>query len=310
MNAATRRLPARRTRKGAVTAPRQGDPLERWNRYREQHNPLRGLTMSRAVSLVESYPRGEFADLMWTLGAPFVGIEAADADLCAIVGRRADALYEMDWNAKEMAGDRVDASLAQEQAAFIDELAESVEGLEDVVEHLALAACRGFSLVEIVPKWTERGVELLPVDHWNVVRDGLRGDWFYNPAAMQVGARALGDELRLDPRRFVIREVRRPFGRIALAKHVRSNLAERDWSSFAEIFGLPSGVVTMPPDVPEDREAEFEAAARAIAEGGSGALPNGSDYKPNPAVTGKSGAPFREFLDYLTEKLVLVGTGG
>lgn len=290
-------------------APRPIRPTQRI-RHREHHNPLRGLTMARAVALVESYPRGEFADLMWTLGAPYVGIECADPDLSAIIGRRADALYEMDWNAKPMSGPRIDPHLAADQAAFIDTLAESIDGLEDVVEHLALAACRGYSHVEIIPTHTRDGIELRPVDHWNIVRDGLHGPWYYNPDALPVAATHLPDHYRIDPRRFIIREVRRPFGRIAIAKFVRSNLAERDWSAFAEIFGLPSGVVILPPDIPEDREAEFEYAARALAEGGSGSLPHGADYRPNPATTGRTGGPFRDFLDYLTEKLVLVGTGG
>ncbi|MEI7733203.1 MAG: hypothetical protein WCO56_26770 [Verrucomicrobiota bacterium] len=64
----------------------------------------------------------------------------------------------------------------------------------------------------------------------------------------------------------------------------------------------------MPPNVPVDKVAQYESAAEAIAEGGSGALPNGSDYKPNDQPRGVN--PFKEYLAYFTEKLVMAGTGG
>jgi len=89
---------------------------------------------------------------------------------------------------------------------------------------------------------------------------------------------------------------------------VRGNLGEKDWDGFLEIYGIPGGVVIMPPDVSPDREAEFEQAARDVAEGGSGALPHGSDYKPNTEPRGNN--PFKQRLDHLSEKLILAGTGG
>lgn len=278
-------------------------------KQREQHNPLRNLKINQAVRLVESYPRGEFADLMWTLGAPFVGVEAADADLSAIIGRRADALYEMDWNCKPSTGERFDDKLAEEQAEFLHEIAEGINNIESAIEHLALASCRGFSVVEIVDEGNGK-IALEPVDHWNIARDGLAGDWYYNPESRQISAKRLGEEMKIDPTRFIIREVPRPFGRIAIAKFIRTNLAERDWASFTEIYGLPSGVVVMPEGTSEEGRDLFASQAEAIAEAGSGALPFGSEYFANPATTGMTSGPFRDLLDYLTEKLILVGTGG
>jgi hypothetical protein len=42
--------------------------------------------------------------------------------------------------------------------------------------------------------------------------------------------------------------------------------------------------------------------------GASGVLPSGSDYQPNASPPGAG--PFRAYLDYFTEKLVLAATGG
>jgi phage gp29-like protein len=66
----------------------------------------------------------------------------------------------------------------------------------------------------------------------------------------------------------------------------------------------------MPPDVGPDDEAVFLAAAQAVAEGGSGALPAGSSYAPNTSDKGRGADPFETHLDYWSKKLVLVGTNG
>ena len=47
------------------------------NRWRDSFNPLRGLTMSRAVQLMEAAQRGVMADLQWLYGSE-LGIEATD----------------------------------------------------------------------------------------------------------------------------------------------------------------------------------------------------------------------------------------
>ncbi|MBI5693657.1 MAG: DUF935 family protein [Verrucomicrobia bacterium] len=271
------------------------------NRWREQYNPLRGLTLARAVQLAEAYFRGEMADLQWTA----FWIEQTDADLLALLECRFGRLLEMDWHIKT--AEDADEALAGDQAEFLRERFDAIDNLYEAVEHLGMAAFRGFAHCE---KWTSGGVvtHLEIVDQWNVVRDGLAGPWKYNPEARSVGFRALPEANLMPPEGFLFRQVRRPINRIALFKFVRANLSEKDWDGFNEIYGIPGGVVIGPSNVPEGKEAEYEAAAQEIAEGGSGYLPNGSDYKPNSAPRGSQ--PFKERLDHLSEKLVLAGTGG
>ena len=294
-------------RTGAVLT--QDDRIELWNRWREYLNPVRGLTMRKAVDLIESYARGDFANLMWTFGAPFMGIETADEDLSAIIGRRTDALVEMDWNAKPMTGDNVDEKLAEEQVAFINQLCNGIgDAIYDGIEHLAIAFNRGFAQCEIIETYGGTVTELRPVDQWNVVRKGLRGGWKYNPDALQTNWENLPEENEMDPRRFVYREVPRPVGRVALRKFIRANMSDKDWDAFVEIYGLPGGVVIGPPNVPPDKEAQYETWAKGAAQGGSGYLPHGAEYHANDAPRGVQ--PFEKHLEYLTKKLVLVGTGG
>ena len=66
------------------------------NRWRDSFNPLRGLTMARAVALMEDAQRGVMADLQWLYGSE-LGIEATDADLMTIIERTVAGVADMDW---------------------------------------------------------------------------------------------------------------------------------------------------------------------------------------------------------------------
>lgn len=271
------------------------------NRWREQYNPLRGLTLARAVQLAEAYFRGEMADYQW---ACFF-VEQTDPDLFALLEMRLGRIVEMDYSFTAEKG--ADKALVEEQTQYLTEKFALIDNVYEAVEHLALAPFRGFSHCE---KWYEGGeiVHLECVDQWNVAREGLRGPFRYNPAARSCTYEALGAEADMPPEQFVFMEVRRPINRIALFKFIRANLCEKDWDAFVEIYGVPGGVLIGPPNVDPNKLDEYTTAAEKIAEGGSGYAPHGSDWKPNTAARGSQ--PFKERLNHLSEKLVLVGTGG
>jgi len=86
-------------------------------------------------------------------------------------------------------------------------------------------------------------------------------------------------------------------------------MGRKDWAAFTEIFGLPNGVAIMPANIPPGMEDQYRAAAERVADGVSGALPNGSDIKfPSASVRGD--APFKTFCDAQDYDVVLAGTGG
>lgn len=289
----------------ATSAPRPltlAQRVEAANRWRETYNPLRGLTIRRAVELSEAYFRGQMADLQWT----YFFIEQTDPDLTALLELSFGRLLEMDWNI--LTPEDADEKLATEQEAWLRERYDAIDNLYDMFEHMGLARFRGFGHCE---KWLGADGEISHleiVDQWNVERDGLRGAWKYNPTGRTTNFRALPAEALMPPEQFLFRQVARPVNRFALLKFVRSNLSEKDWDAFNEIYGIPGGVVIGPPNVPEGQAAVYEDAGKKVSEGGTGYLPNGSDWKANTAARGMQ--PFKERLDHLTEKLVLAGTGG
>jgi phage gp29-like protein len=278
------------------------------NRWREQFNPMRGLTIAQVVSLREAFVRGEMADYQWLS----FWIEQADADLFAVIERRVSAILEMDWKVKVVSEQRRgkdwDEGLAAEQAAALTEAYNRISNLEDAKEHLTMAVFRGFAHCELVRDGGGEVVELRPVDQWNVVRDGLNGGWKYNPEGAATTFAALSTANLMVPEDFMVRTVKRHVNFYALPKFCRTSLGEKDWTAFIEIYGVPGGVVTMPPNIPQGKESEYEDTAVAVAEGGSGAVPNGSTYTPNDSPRGTD--PFSPFLRYFSEKLVLVATGG
>lgn len=291
----------------------------------EQTNPLRGLTLARAVALMEATLRGEYALPQWTLWH----VEQSDPDLIALEARRSSALMEMDWNIKiadlksrvsgieKLSAPRstLDAKLASEQANALLEAYNRFDNLNECIEDMALAFCRGFSISQFEFSGSDstlsapRSPDHLGLyDPWNIVRHGLKGDFYFNPEGRSVSWKTLGQDNRIDPANHIIYTPRSNLMRIALYKFVRQNLSQKNWDAFIEIYGIPSCFIIGPPNVPPEKETQFETAAKDAADGAGGYLPNGSDIKFANDARGVN--PFRDHLKYLQEQLILAGTGG
>jgi phage gp29-like protein len=290
-----------------------GQLLRKTEKWREFYNPLRGLTIQRAVCLLEAYRRGEMTELQWL----YSHIEEGDATLLALVERRTSALSELDWDVLIVEDNDLPKGStrdqAEEQRDYLAEVYGQIDNLREAIEFLALATFRGFAHVQKQDRDGDGIVDHLePLDQWNWVRDGMFGDWFYNPKAQAVTADALKNspDAIIEPSQFIIREVPRHLDRIALIKRVRTNLAEKDWTAFLEIYGIPGGVATMPAQAPntDAEKNKYLAMAEDVAGGGNGVLPFGSTWTPNDGPRGEN--PFRDFLRYLDEQLILAGTGG
>jgi phage gp29-like protein len=279
------------------------------NRYREYLNPLRGYTLERVVQWIEQGERGEFADLMWAERK----VEKASPTMIGLIKRWRAALRKLDWEIKivsELPAGATDA-MAEAQQQTLRAAYEKIDNLREAFAHLVHARFRGFAHVQ---RHRENGevVHLECLDQWNFVRDGIYGDWYFNQGGEPATHLSLDrviqipdDVLQQD---WIVRQDDLPVNEIALRYYAYEALAMKDWASFIEIYGIPSGIVIMPPNIPDGKEAEYETAAIEVSEGGGGALPNGSDYKPNDQPRGTN--PFKEFLDYAREQIVLAGTSG
>src|SRR5712692_5250346 len=118
------------------------------NAWREYYNPLRALTLVRAVSLIEAAQRGMFAELQWL----YSKIEGSDATLMALIERRTSALIALDHNFKTLPADKIPPgateTMAEDQAAALRDAYDGLDNLREAIEFLALASFRGFSHLE------------------------------------------------------------------------------------------------------------------------------------------------------------------
>jgi len=296
------------------------------NRWRENYNAARGLTMRRVVDLLEAGQRGDTALLQWT----YATAERRYSTLNGLLSRCEAPLTNFDWTVRikeelpEMAGaggadgggkaDSAVLEMAERQRVTLRDAYERVDNLREAIRHLHLAEFRGYAHLQKHRDANGDVTHLEPLNQWCVCRDGLEGDWFWNPEArMGATAASLGEENRiggpaLPLEDFIIQECARPIDEVGLRNYVRSALCDKNWDGFVEIYGIPGGVVVMPPNVPQGRESEYEAAAKQVAEGGSGAIPSGADYKANDGPRGVD--PFTPRLNRLDAEVVLVGTGG
>lgn len=272
------------------------------NTWRDGYNPLRSLTIQRAVQLLEDGERGAFADLQWT----YRFIEMQDATLGALVERRTSAIQELAWDIKERAempaGKK---AVARRQKEALTAAYQKIGNLSAAFEAMAMASFRGFARLEKVTDENGDIVELAPVDQWFWVRRGLYGPWKLNRES-RLGT-VDGEDVP-EPR-FMSREVSRPINRVALIAFVRKALSQKDWDGFIETYGIPAVFIVMPDDVPEEKSAEYLEMADQVTGDARGVLPGGSEVKTvDNGARGNN--PFKDHIAYQDEQVVLRGTGG
>lgn len=273
------------------------------NVWRDQFNPLRGLTMRRAVAHLEEGERGAYADIQWV----FRYVEKRDATLRA--GKRSllAAVTEMDWSIKTVEEKRLPkgwtVAQAEAQAQELRSAYDAILNLTRAIEFLALAEFRGFSHLEKVRDGSGGIERLEPVPQWYWCRDGINGEWTYNPEARS----GLVKGQAVDLARFVIREVEDPIDEIALLAFVRKQLGKKDQDGFIESFAVPAIFAVMPPNVPQGQERDYQALAERVIGNARGSLPHGTDIKTVDAGA-RGVAPFRDYLRQLDEEIVLAIT--
>ena len=270
------------------------------NAWRENLNPLRGLTMERIVRMIEEGERGALADVQWF----YQGMERADSLIATVIARRKAALMAAQWNVRTEDA-APDPALAREQAAFLLAEYDRVSNLREAVAFLATAPFRGYAHLE--KHFGVRGevTRLEPVEQWFWCRKGMFGAWQYNPGARSgaVEGRAIRKE------NFILLETPCALDRMLAIYSFRRNLALKDWDGYLEIYGIPSLFFVGPPGATEEKEKLYAEIAERLSSAGRGYLPNGTTVTHvNGGGTGR--APFSDHLQYLDKQIALLGTGG
>ena len=280
------------------------------NSARAQYNPLRGITLQRVVGLLEAGERGQYRDLQWL----YRMVEKRDAVLRALVRRRSAALVKLSWDIKQIPEESLPKGStvkdAEAQALALRTLYDGIGNFKDAIKFLALAEFRGFSILEKTYNGSSstdpsKIDSLDPIKQWFWVRDGLAGDWKFDPDL--TGSFRTAEPV--DPSSIVVREVSDPVNEIGLIAFLRKSMSQKDWDGFVEVFGIPDIFFTMPPGMSAEDQKEWLATAEDLAGAGRGAIPDGGDVKVvGGDVRGTN--PFKDHLEYQDTMMVLAGTGG
>lgn len=295
--------------------------VRRSNFWRDNYNPLRGLTIARLLALFEQAERGAFSEIQLTLRKA----EKRFPILKGFVEKLLSSIEELDGKVrvKEQLPEGATPAMAEAQRKFLQARYDLLQNFKSSVAQIALADVRGYAVLQKhrFQGGTNDGAvrELYWLEPWCWARDGFYGDFYYNEnSQFGVGlgscSATLGEDNRIGSRampreEFVVREAESPLYEIALIAFVGWLMGRKDYAAFTEIFGLPNCIVIMPANVPPGKELEYKITAEKAAKGISGAMPNGTDVKfPTSQVRGS--APFEDFCGAQEKDLVLAGTGG
>jgi len=148
------------------------------NQWRENLNPLRGVTMERIVRMIEEGERGAMADVQWF----YQSMERADSLIATVIARRKAALMSAEWNVR-VEENASDPELAREQADFLISEYDRISNLREAVAFLATSAFRGYAHLEKHFDKSGAIVKLESVEQWFWCRKGMFGEWQYNAGA-------------------------------------------------------------------------------------------------------------------------------
>jgi phage gp29-like protein len=270
------------------------------NQWRENLNPLRGLTMERIVRMIEEGERGALADLQWF----YQSMERADSLIATVIARRKAALMSAEWNVR-MDENPNDAGLAREQAEFLMAEYDRIGNLREAVSFLSSAAFRGYAHLEKHYGKNGEVTRLEPVEQWFWCKKGMFGEWQYNAGAKS----GIVEGKKIQRENFILLESQCALDRMLAIYYFRRNLALKDWDGYLEIYGIPSLFFVGPPGATTEKEKLYAEIAENLASAGRGYLPNGTSVTHvNGGGSGR--APFAEHLTYLDKQIALLGTGG
>lgn len=267
-------------------------------------NPLRGLNSKDVESILDMSRRGFISRLALIYSI----LESSDINVSTILTRRESALVGCDWEIRKRKAKDADENLAKEQQDFLTEqfsVAEDSGTLIDAIKALQLATFRGLAVVE--PRYTRNGLyDFVCYDTWNFAIDPATKRVYWNPKATDYSNfSALKD---VTDTNLVIGLNERPVDGLALPVYIRSEFGEDSWSRLVARRGLPNCYIIAPP-LNETKISDFAAAAKKVADGGSGALPNGTQVVTEKTDPGNHQA-FDLFLEHQQKRIILAGTGG
>ena len=271
-------------------------------------NPLRGLNAKDVENILDFSETGCISRLELI----FRMLEKSSIDVSTILTRRQAALIGCDWEIRKRENATQNAAmdkLADEQVAMLNEQfgrAEDDGSLIEAIKCLGTAIFRGIAVVE--PRFNDQGlVGFETFDAWNFSIDPVTKDVYWNPKAIDC-TNFQQTLKKVTGTRCIVSLEETPVDGLALPIYIREYFGEEQWARLVARRGLPACYIIAPP-LAGDKVTQFTNAAKKVADGGSGALPNGSQVITEKMDAANSQS-FDLFLAHQQKQIILAGTGG
>lgn len=157
------------------------------------------------------------------------------------------------------------------------------DGLTSAIEHLALAAFRGRSVIKPFID-SEKGLLLKKIDNWNVLEHNNK--LFWNPDVDSGNWPVEGNLQQISENEVLCIRDRQPIDIPGIQIYLRQLVGEQQWARFVERQGIPQIIITAPDGTPDTELQVWNQRAMQIYEGGSGVLPPGAKIDEMTAARG------------------------
>lgn len=271
-------------------------------------NPLRGMNAKDVENILDFSLTGCISRLELI----YERLEQSSIDISTVKTRREAALIGCDWEIRKRENATMSKEfdkLADEQMAMLNEnfaRAEDSGTLVEAIKCLGTAIFRGIAVVE--PRFSDKGLEGFECySPWNFAVDPVTKDVYWNPKAIDC-TNFEKTLKKVTGTRCIVSLEETPVDGLALPIYIREYFGEEQWARLVARRGLPACYIIAPP-LAGDKVTQFTNAARKVAEGGSGALPNGSQVITEKMDAANSQS-FDLFLAHQQRQIILAGTGG
>ncbi len=284
-------------RPGRIVLPRKEDSVRDY--------ASAGLTPSKLAALLREADEGSLAAPMQL----FEEMEEKDAHLYAVANTRRLALTGLDWKVISAADLRegVDRVAADEAAAYCREVLTDLDGLDEALQHLALATGRNIAMAELV--WDVAGGELrpmrlVPVDFTRIVFDETDRPRILTQDAPREG-------IELPPNKFVVHTPHSVSGhpqrggllRVTAMVYLAKNLALKDWMIFAEVFGMPVRIARYEPSATAEEKRELVRMLETLGSHAVGIFSRAVELQVIEANRGTAGPPYERLIEFLNREM-------
>ena len=277
-----------------------------WTRWT---NPLRSLNTYEIERLLDNARLGD--DLKLQLA--YYEIERSTPIFSVCISKRLSGMQNRQWAITKL-DDTPQAKAQQEKLQKMFEKADTrnEDGLSEAMRHLDMATFRGRAAVK--PFFDKDGnLFFKKLQNWNYVRHDGKNWW--NPEATQTFLANLNNQ---SLETLGLKEI--PDGEIAylvddkcldwcgLTIYLRQLIGEDNWARAVEKYGIAQVLIKVPEGTPDTALNEWNWRAQSIYEGGSGALPHGTEV--DHLTEARNQDPFSEFIKHQMEQFSILATGG